>query len=109
MHVAVLQQEYNPKYKIPEELSEMKGKGVKLLEDDMIPDSYHERIICCHILDMDENTNSSRDRNLDRFESDEEMSMEEHEEVKKSSYRGRRLGSRGESIGKDKTPAKNLP
>jgi hypothetical protein len=50
MHVSVLPQEYNPRYKIPDELVRMKVKGTKLLEEDMIAPPEKERIICCHIL-----------------------------------------------------------
>ena len=54
MHVSVLPQEYNPRYKVPEELRRMKAKGLKLLDEDLNPSPYHERIICCHIKDMEE-------------------------------------------------------
>ena len=53
MHVSVLPQEYNPRYKIPEELKQMKEKGSKLLDEDMLAAPENERIICCHILDID--------------------------------------------------------
>jgi hypothetical protein len=56
MHVSVLPQEYNPRYKVPDELSRMRAKGVKLLDEDLNPSPYHERIICCHIKDMEEPT-----------------------------------------------------
>lgn len=53
MHASVLPQEYDPRYKKSYELQKMRGNKVKLLEEDINPSPNHERIICCHIKDMD--------------------------------------------------------
>jgi hypothetical protein len=31
----------------------MRDKKVKFLDEDLVPSPYHERIICCHMRDMD--------------------------------------------------------
>ena len=56
MHVAVLTQEYNPRYKVPEELRRLKGKAQKLFDEDVNPAPEYERMLCCHIIEKNENS-----------------------------------------------------
>ena len=65
MHVVFLPQEYNLKYKLTEELKRMKVKNQKLLDEDVNPDPRFERIICCHILEMDEGSTKYQFENSD--------------------------------------------
>ena len=59
MHASVLPDEYDERYKITEELKKMRAKSVKFLDEDLTPDPYHERIICCHMRDMEGLTGGS--------------------------------------------------
>lgn len=49
----------------------MKEKGKKLLEEDENPHPRFERLICCHVLEMDEGSSDEEDESRSIFKQSE--------------------------------------
>lgn len=58
--------EYNPKYRYPDELKDLRDKQQKLLDEDISPSPEFERMILCHIRDKEEFGHHSKKKQYKR-------------------------------------------